>query len=73
MLTQVCNEWLTAKMPCSTKMWLEKLYRKRLITSALRKDLLLFRDRNLTQIEASSNNAPEGQDKSSSFTADKMV
>ena len=27
-------------MPFFTKMWLEKLYRKRLITSALRKDLL---------------------------------
>ena len=40
MLTQVCIECLTAKMPFSTKMWLEKLYRKRLITSALRKDLL---------------------------------
>ena len=40
MLTQVCIEWLTAKMSFSTKMWLEKLYRKRLITSALRKDLL---------------------------------
>ena len=51
MLTQVCNEWLTAKMPCSTKMWLEKLYRKRLITSALRKDLLLFRDRNLRRVQ----------------------
>ena len=40
MLTQVCIEWLTAKTPFFTKMWLEKLYRKRLITSALRKDLL---------------------------------
>ena len=40
MLTQVCIEWLTAKMPLSTKIWLEKVYRKRLITSALRKDLL---------------------------------
>ena len=40
MLTQVCIECLTAKMPFSTKMWLEKLYRKRLITSSLRKDLL---------------------------------
>ena len=40
MLTQVCIEWLTAKMPFSTKMWLENLYRKRLIISALRKDLL---------------------------------
>ena len=40
MLTQVCIKWLTAKMPCSTKMWLGKLYRKRLITSALRNDLL---------------------------------
>ena len=27
-------------MPFSTKMWLEKVCRKRLITSALRKDLL---------------------------------
>ena len=40
MLTQVCIKWLTAKMPFFTKMWLEKLYRKRLITSALRKDLV---------------------------------
>ena len=40
MLTQVCIEWLTAKVPFSTKMWLENLYRKRLIISALRKDLL---------------------------------
>ena len=40
MLTEVCIEWLTAKMSFSTKMWLEKVYRKRLIISALRKDLL---------------------------------
>ena len=35
MLTQVCIEWLTAKIPFSTKMWLKKVHRKRLITSAL--------------------------------------
>ena len=44
MLTQVSiNEWLTERPKClfgSTKIWLEKVYRKRLITSTLRKDLL---------------------------------
>ena len=40
MRTQVCIKWIMAKIPLSTKMRLEKVYRKRLITSALRKDLL---------------------------------
>ena len=44
MLTQVSiNEWLTERPKWlfgSTQMWLEQVYRKQLITSALRKDLL---------------------------------
>ena len=40
MLTQVHTGCLTAKMLSSIKLWLENVYRKQLITSAIRKDLL---------------------------------
>lgn len=39
MLTQVYTGCITAKM-LSIKLWLEKVYRKQLVTSAIRKDLL---------------------------------